>query len=539
MRLSLIILTISVFIASAEEYELDFLQTFFVKNDHLTPTNRLNKLGQDWLKGTGYEKAVGITIDNWTNNKLEFPELTITDGAVDRWLKPDTISRHTSDISLLAHGLRGGGTKGSVSYLIEDSWPRDWVSIGWHKTSKGVDVILALGKTHLNYDDLLRHESLAQTIEDGVRFFKASDKFVLTVSCSVQGDGHHMLRVSVLPQSMDFWAWEKYYKQPAKLAKSSTVQKIDISPTKLPEIPKIVPFDGSLNPELENEQGVFERKDLLMPGRSKVLQGDKTAREMLSKLEGSVAAAISIENWSRFPLDAPSLVDLKYGVQSDLFPLRSVESGRAELAILKQSGGLTGVSGIIRWPIGDDRTVLSLMISVPYNPDLYGTWVAVGLFRIDTPEGRRSMPNFDAMYYGTPDSAWYIRHQTGDRLEFSNEDFHIVLDSDTSLSKPVLKLALLPTNTADGAPTIKLRLAGKMVVDQLENQLTVSDSKDRLHRQGKGRAEGDHSIVSALSSSSSAHASCHCPCLGASRAFFGSKFALISAVLFQLFQLIK
>ena len=31
--------------------------------------------------------------------------------------------------------------------------------------SAGVDVILALGKTHLDYDDLLRHESIAQTIE--------------------------------------------------------------------------------------------------------------------------------------------------------------------------------------------------------------------------------------------------------------------------------------------------------------------------------------------------------------------------------------
>ena len=34
------------------------------------------------------QNAVGVTIENWTNQKLEFPEDFISEGARDMWYKP-------------------------------------------------------------------------------------------------------------------------------------------------------------------------------------------------------------------------------------------------------------------------------------------------------------------------------------------------------------------------------------------------------------------------------------------------------------------
>ena len=33
------------------------------------------------------------------------------------------VRRHTRDLGLLAHGVRGSQSRGSLCYLIEDSWP--------------------------------------------------------------------------------------------------------------------------------------------------------------------------------------------------------------------------------------------------------------------------------------------------------------------------------------------------------------------------------------------------------------------------------
>ena len=38
------------------------------------------------------QNAVGITIENWTNQKLEFPEDFISEGARDMWYKPSEVT---------------------------------------------------------------------------------------------------------------------------------------------------------------------------------------------------------------------------------------------------------------------------------------------------------------------------------------------------------------------------------------------------------------------------------------------------------------
>jgi len=139
---------------------------------------------------------------------------------------------------------------------------------------------------------------------------------------------------------------------------------------------------------------------------------------------------------------------------------------------------------VIRWNIGDTDSVLSLMVSVPYNQHLWSSWVAAGITK-DT-----SVPDFNAMYSGTPDSAWFVRQKMGRRMEFSNGELVLVVESDSGTSKPVVRLSVVPLKPGEVATIVRQRLEGK--------------SPDRR--------EGDSSIL-ALSSSSSA-SQCHCPCMG-------------------------
>jgi len=504
------------------DVEVDLLLSFFVQSDKLHTTTRLQD-HQDWLKKTRYKTAVGITVENWSNHKLEAPDVTIDDGGVDRWLKPMTVPRHTRDISIIAYSTRGSETKGSVSYLIEDSWPITWVNIGWHASRNGLDVLLGMGKTHLDYDDLLLHESIAQAMSDGMRFYKANDKFVLSVSCEDEGEGRQLtLSLIPRPQSgyMDFWSWEEHYKSRSKLAQTVTVQKIDIQPT--PGKPKhaVMNTPPDIDGELENERGVFERKDLLIPGLSGALQGNRSIRELLAKESGSVGVALRLENWSKDTIGAPSYVKFQYGRQSSLFPLTSVRPGRIETSILDQSSGATGVSGLVRWPVGNGTYIISMMISVPYNQHLWDTWVAIGIFK-NKPDQHFRIPDFDAMYSGTPDSAWFVREKVGRRMEFAKDEFLLVLDGEMGSSKPVLTLSLLPTIPGHEAPSIKAKLEGKSLPEEEEDG----------GRQQKSMVEGEQSVVSALSSS----AQCYCPCMGASSHFCSSKLLiLLIALLLQL-----
>jgi len=507
------------------DFELDFLQSFFAQDEKLTPSQRLKSLGGHWLKNTAYKNAVGITIENWTNHNLEFPELSVAEGSTDRWLKPGLVALHTSDICTMAYGTRGGDAKGTVSYMIEDSWPRTWVNIGWDVTRVGVDLVLNLGPAHLVYADLLKHEANAQSVQDGMRFFKASDKYVLSGSCKKEGENWH-LTISILPQNMDFWAWEKYSKVAGKLAKTVTIQKIDFPPSPTKKAQTVIPdpekkSNKIVDPDLENEPGIFERKDLLIAGRSLDLQGNRTDRELLAKESEDVATLVRFENWSAYKVGAPTLVNLEYGTQSKVLPLVGVLPGRVEKSILKKESGATGISGIIRWPIGETKTVLSIMLSVPYNPTLYSTWAAMGLFKVEDEKAKRTLPDFNAMYYGTPDPDWFVRSKTGRRMEFGNEEFILVMDSDSSSSKPVVRLALLPRKTQHGAPTIQMKLEGK--VPLLE--------EEEMERRQASTPEGDQSVVSALSS---AGAQCHCPCLLSRSILHSSNLIYIAGLCLQL-----
>ena len=73
----------------------------------------------------------------------------------------------------MSYGGRGaaGGNKGTVSYLLEDSWPRLYIVLGWTAKDGDLQILLSIADTHLQYDDLLNTElnSLAMKVRLVIR----------------------------------------------------------------------------------------------------------------------------------------------------------------------------------------------------------------------------------------------------------------------------------------------------------------------------------------------------------------------------------
>ena len=42
-----------------------------------------------------FQNAVAVLVENWTNQKLEFPELSQELGGTDRWYPPENVDKHT------------------------------------------------------------------------------------------------------------------------------------------------------------------------------------------------------------------------------------------------------------------------------------------------------------------------------------------------------------------------------------------------------------------------------------------------------------
>ena len=176
-----------------------------------------------------------------------------------------------------------------------------------------------------------------------------------------------------------------------------------------------------------------------------------------------------LENWSKHPLGSP-LVVLEHGKASNRYRLKGVSPGSVEFQALEQDGAFTGVSGVVHWSIGDTEKVLSLMVSIPYNPQLWDSWVAVGI------TASHRVPDYNAMYSGTPDSSWFVRSKTGRKLEFADSELIVVIDSDGGTSKPVVRLSVVPREEAALAPVVDARMKGRQpVVDRREGR-TVRDS---------------------------------------------------------------
>ena len=59
----------------------------------------------------------------------------------------------------MSYSSRGAeGNKGTVSYLLEDSWPRLYIVLGWTLQAGQLQVLLSIADKHLRYEDLLKIE---------------------------------------------------------------------------------------------------------------------------------------------------------------------------------------------------------------------------------------------------------------------------------------------------------------------------------------------------------------------------------------------
>jgi len=294
------------------------------------------------------------------------------------------------------------------------------------------------------------------------------------------------------------WAWEKHYKNLQPDLPTATKQKIEVEilPTERIQSRK------AQREELENQPGIFERKELLTNGESILSYlGNKTEYQLMAGIGTSVACGVRVENWSQHSLTQPE-VRLEYGKQSSKLPVRKVGPGMVEFTVFEQVKSATGVSGVLRWHIGQTNKVLSLMVSVPYSQHWWSMWVATGL------TNQNLVPDFNAMYSGTPDSSWFVRMEMGRHMEFSDDDLILVVNSDGGTSKPVVRLSVVPLNPDKVATSIKYRLEGKHF---------------------PRAKEGDHSVLALHSRAAS---QCYCPCMeGDSNSHCVCRLLVILAVL--------
>lgn len=183
------------------------------------------------------------------------------------------------------------------------------------------------------------------------------------------------------------------------------------------------PFLLSLNLSLSiiiawlHEITICFQKHLLRPGRALTRLNHKnlTLRAALAGLPESIAVGIQVENWSRFPL---TLTQLKIvsGKTLDFDnslapPPATIEPGAHDFGVILQATSMGGTNGVVRWTIGTLDRVLSLMWSVPYNRQLWRTWLAVGL----TSHGS-DLPSYDDMYAGHRGDGRFVRRKAGHQV---------------------------------------------------------------------------------------------------------------------------
>ena len=69
---------------------------------------------------------------------------------------------HFRDIAVIAYSSHGSpSNKGSVSYLLEDSWPRLYINLGWwSKASEqlGIEVVLSVSDKSLDFGQMIDKE---------------------------------------------------------------------------------------------------------------------------------------------------------------------------------------------------------------------------------------------------------------------------------------------------------------------------------------------------------------------------------------------
>ena len=270
--------------------------------------------------------------------------------------------------------------------------------------------------------------------------------------------------MSLVPPNIDVWGWVKYYREPheASLTKANSNSILKNGSKNKNNVNK--EYTKKLEKEWKEQKGMFEQKHLLSNDSelAALTKKNLTLRSALGSIRGvSVALGVHVENWSAFKLGQPT-IEMIRGLtmkDNDSIPAPSaLKPGSQDVGIILQTKPLTGTSGVLRWTLGSADLVLSVMWSIPYNRQLWRSWLAVGL------STHTRLPSYNEMYSSEAVDPRFARREAGHRLEYSDGRFIIIAHMDgDSTYKPILRLGLVPRENALLAPVIRKQLGLKPV----------------------------------------------------------------------------
>ena len=109
------------------------------------------------------------------------------------------------------------------------------------------------------------------------------------------------------------------------------------------------------------------------------LNGTSLFEVRYDETEFSVRCILNIENWGTWLLTDP-IVHNHCGYIDSKFPVPVVFPATREIMVgLKQSGTATGTCGTVSWQIQNLKLRLIVMWSVPFNLNLYDTYMGLAL----------------------------------------------------------------------------------------------------------------------------------------------------------------
>jgi len=413
------------------------------------------------------QATLSIYVDNWSPHPLKLTEDEIRSGTFGTGLLPKDLPEYSRELSLRSLSSKESQkTSGLVSWTVMNKTIELAIlSVAW-EVGNGIDsrFTVKLGNRVPEFQEMWaksKDNKMASTNQLSNTIYvggMSQLRFEAAANMSMdEGDTlHYKLRLSLVPPNIDVWGWVKYYREPHEL--TAAKQNNNIKPTAKPASNRR-PNEGQ---KMEKTGGLFEKKYLLENDTQLTLlaKQNMTLRKALALLNESVALGLLVENWSAYPLGPPTLEITEGKVIEDKASIpgpSSVKPGAANVGMVLQSKILTGTSGVVRWTLGSEDLVLSVMWSVPYNRQFWRTWLAVGL------SSHSDLPSYQEMYKSNSD-ARFVRRQSGYRFEFSDGKFIVIADMDShSTYKPILRVALVPRDNDLLASNIRTQLGLKQV----------------------------------------------------------------------------
>lgn len=430
--------------------------------------------------------TVSLYVDNWSPYNLVMAGNAIVAGSVDQEVAmPASMAPQSRELAVRSSS-KNERTAGLLAWTLTD---KDGVkpaqlTVAWDVgNGRQSRFSISLGNPVPGFSDMWNgaaNRPVSDQLDDTIYAGGGAIRMLAVANMTMnEGDIlHYRLRVALVPAKIDVWGWVKYFREPAEAAQRAIQASNDVPSQK---------SQGQPRPN----QPLFERKELLAndSGLASLVKANMTLRRALAALSESIAMGIQVENWSTLPMGQPQLEILSGTTQSPA--PGSVAPGSQNVGIISQAKAMTGTNGVIRWTLGSTDRVLSLMWSVPYNRQLWRTWLAVGL------TSHTDLPSYKEMYEDKDNRRFY-RSQSGHRFEFSDGQFIVIVRMDgDSTFKPVLHLGLAPIDTELLAPAIRKKLGLKPSVVKNPNDLL---GKSQQKRQQQQQQQGDMPSVGLVQS---------------------------------------